>query len=152
LYFVGRAINTFIIPTKMLFYLFILHLFWNPWISSVHEDAYHCQTRKFHALENEWYPSKNIYEKLYLTKNVWLHSDINPVQLAGCNRTYTGDAGQIFSPGWPGRYPQNANCRFNLTTPTGTSIALYFNTFRIEPHSDCHFDYLQVRLDYHLSF
>jgi hypothetical protein len=71
-----------------------------------------------------------------------------------CNRTYTGLSGQIYSPGWPGRYPQNANCQFRIQAPVGTTVSLYFNTFHIEPHTNCNFDYLQVSfvlLVYYLS-
>ncbi|KAH3692443.1 hypothetical protein DPMN_194284 [Dreissena polymorpha] len=63
---------------------------------------------------------------------------------ANCNRTYGGNSGQIFSPGWPGRYPINANCSFNLTTPAGTMISLYFNAFQLEPHRSCEYDYLEI--------
>ena len=61
-----------------------------------------------------------------------------------CNRTYSGWSGQIYSPGWPGRYPRNAFCQFKIQAPAGTTVSLYFNTFHIEPHVNCNYDYLQV--------
>ncbi|XP_053408750.1 cubilin-like isoform X2 [Mercenaria mercenaria] len=64
---------------------------------------------------------------------------------ATCNRTYTGVSGQIYSPGWPGRYPHNANCQFQIQAASGTTVSLYFNAFHIEPHTDCNYDYLEVR-------
>ncbi|KAJ8306835.1 hypothetical protein KUTeg_014919 [Tegillarca granosa] len=65
-------------------------------------------------------------------------------EIANCNRTYTDWSGQIFSPGWPRHYPVNANCEISISGPTGTFISLYFNTFSIEPHPQCQYDFLQV--------
>ncbi|XP_052697133.1 cubilin-like isoform X2 [Crassostrea angulata] len=66
-------------------------------------------------------------------------------QIANCNRTYTGTGGKIFSPGWPGNYPRNAYCEMSISAPAGTYVTLYFNSFYIEPHSTCRYDYLEIR-------
>ena len=68
----------------------------------------------------------------------------NSLNFSACNRTYTADRGQIFSPGWPGRYSINMNCIIQIQAPQGTTVSLYFNSFHIEPHSNCNYDYLEV--------
>ncbi|XP_048237900.1 cubilin-like isoform X1 [Haliotis rufescens] len=65
-------------------------------------------------------------------------------QIASCDRNVTGSSGRIVSPGWPGNYPRNANCDIQLTTPPGTTIALYFTSMNIEFHTRCVFDYLEL--------
>lgn len=69
---------------------------------------------------------------------------ISPFCFSDCNRTYTGTGGKIFSPGWPGNYPRNAYCEMSISAPAGTYVTLYFNSFYIEPHSTCRYDYLEV--------
>ena len=68
-----------------------------------------------------------------------------------CNKLLTATSGRIVSPGWPGRYPQNANCVVRIVTPAGNKISMFFAVFSIERHSGCNLDYLQVRSNYHLS-
>ncbi|KAK3105916.1 hypothetical protein FSP39_008473 [Pinctada imbricata] len=65
-------------------------------------------------------------------------------QIASCNKTYTGSSGRILSPGWPGNYQSNSNCEIAVSAPAGNYISLYFNSFYIEPHPNCRFDYLQI--------
>ncbi|KAL3836256.1 hypothetical protein ACJMK2_021695 [Sinanodonta woodiana] len=65
--------------------------------------------------------------------------------IASCNRTYTGSNGQLFSPGYPGSYPRNANCQIRISAPSGTTLSLYFNSLRIEPHPNCSYDYLEIK-------
>ncbi|ESO99656.1 hypothetical protein LOTGIDRAFT_149014 [Lottia gigantea] len=74
-----------------------------------------------------------------LTVFIW-----NNFYILDCNQNFTGENGQIFSPGFPGRYPTNAYCLIRITAPTGRSVSLYFNQFYIERHSTCRFDYLEV--------
>ena len=50
-YFVGRAIHEFKIPTKYLFILVILHVIWNRQLPSVHEYVQCHQTTTFLAHE-----------------------------------------------------------------------------------------------------
>ena len=73
---------------------------------------------------------------------VILHSCL----FSGCNRTYTDSQGQIYSPGWPGVYPHNANCQILIQGPADSTVSMYFNVFHIEPHSNCQFDNLAVRI------
>nr|KAG5692366.1 hypothetical protein BaRGS_007979 [Batillaria attramentaria] len=64
---------------------------------------------------------------------------------ADCNKNYASGYGRITSPGYPGLYPRNVNCTSMVTAPAGTTLALYFTAFYIEPHSSCAYDYLEIR-------
>ncbi|XP_013388746.1 cubilin-like [Lingula anatina] len=66
-------------------------------------------------------------------------------QVASCNRTHSGSTGRVTSPGWPGRYPSYSRCYVVIQSPPGTYLSLYFNSFYIEPHTSCNFDYLEIR-------
>ncbi|KAG7279658.1 hypothetical protein CRUP_025761 [Coryphaenoides rupestris] len=49
------------------------------------------------------------------------------------------------SPGWPDVYPHNMDCTVVLMAPQGSSISLFFNSFDLESHIYCPYDYLEVR-------
>uniref|UniRef100_A0A3Q1IYA9 Uncharacterized protein n=1 Tax=Anabas testudineus TaxID=64144 RepID=A0A3Q1IYA9_ANATE len=66
-------------------------------------------------------------------------------QVAGCSRTYEQDYGTLKSPGWPDVYPHNIDCTIILKAPQNNSISFFFNSFDLESHTDCRFDYLEVR-------
>ncbi|XP_064643493.1 cubilin-like [Lineus longissimus] len=63
-------------------------------------------------------------------------------EITTCNRTYFGNNGHIYSPGWPGNYDRNANCTMFIQAPPGHKISVFFNTFAVEMHSKCKYDYL----------
>lgn len=65
--------------------------------------------------------------------------------LASCNRNYTANHGEIFSPGWPGNYRSRVKCNITITSPVGTRLSLYFRIFKLESHFNCKYDYLQVK-------
>ncbi|XP_043229793.1 neuropilin and tolloid-like protein 2 [Amphibalanus amphitrite] len=53
---------------------------------------------------------------------------------------------EFYSPGWPGRYPKNANCTRTLTAPEGQVIEIDFrDKFHLEPSPKCENDYLLIR-------
>ncbi|KAM6953504.1 cubilin [Aplochiton taeniatus] len=66
-------------------------------------------------------------------------------QVAGCSRTYEQAYGYLQSPGWPGVYPHDMDCTIILKAPQNSSISLFFNSFDLESHTSCSFDYLEVR-------
>uniref|UniRef100_A0A8C5HD89 Cubilin n=1 Tax=Gouania willdenowi TaxID=441366 RepID=A0A8C5HD89_GOUWI len=66
-------------------------------------------------------------------------------QIAGCSRTYQQEYGYLKSPGWPDIYPHNMDCTIILQAPQNSSISLFFNSFELESHSNCQFDFLEVR-------
>ncbi|MCJ8728547.1 hypothetical protein PDJAM_G00005700 [Pangasius djambal] len=66
-------------------------------------------------------------------------------QVAGCSRVYEQSYGYLKSPGWPAVYPHDTDCNIVLRSPQNSSISLFFDSFDVESHSSCNFDYLEVR-------
>ncbi|XP_066539114.1 cubilin [Hoplias malabaricus] len=66
-------------------------------------------------------------------------------QIAGCSRTYEQSYGYLKSPGWPTIYPHNLDCTIVLRAPQNSSISLFFDSFEMETHPSCSFDYLEIR-------
>ncbi|XP_027132680.1 cubilin, partial [Larimichthys crocea] len=66
-------------------------------------------------------------------------------QIASCSRTYEQDYGFLKSPGWPDIYPHNMDCTIILKAPQNSYISFFFNNFDMESHSNCEFDYLEIR-------
>lgn len=64
--------------------------------------------------------------------------------LPGCSRTYEQEFGYLKSPGWPGVYPHSIDCTIVLKAPQNNTISFFFNSFDVENHPDCAFDYLEV--------
>lgn len=63
----------------------------------------------------------------------------------GCSRTYEQAYGYLKSPDWPNIYPHDVDCTIILMAPQNNSISLFFNSFNLESHSTCSYDYLEVR-------
>ena len=55
-----------------------------------------------------------------------------------------GDHGTIQSPGFPGQYPHNRDCIWTVKTTPGKRIQFLFANLRLETHSNCSYDYLEV--------
>ncbi|KAF0028409.1 hypothetical protein F2P81_019496 [Scophthalmus maximus] len=66
-------------------------------------------------------------------------------QIASCSRTYEQEHGHLKSPGWPDIYPHNMDCTILLKAPQNHYISFFFNSFDLESHSSCGFDYLEIR-------
>ncbi|KAJ8389047.1 hypothetical protein AAFF_G00124440 [Aldrovandia affinis] len=66
-------------------------------------------------------------------------------QIAGCSRVYEQEYGYLKSPGWPAVYPHNMDCNIILRAPQASSISLFFNSFDVESHPSCNYDFLEVR-------
>lgn len=52
--------------------------------------------------------------------------------------------GTIHSPQYPEVYLPGQNCRWVLVAPRSKVIQLTFNTFNMEYHSNCMYDYVEV--------
>uniref|UniRef100_A0A182RN21 Cubilin n=1 Tax=Anopheles funestus TaxID=62324 RepID=A0A182RN21_ANOFN len=66
---------------------------------------------------------------------------INPV----CGgRILAVSHGIITSPGTPGNYPPNRDCKWYLQAPQGRRIQFTFFTMKIEAHENCNYDYVQI--------
>lgn len=87
---------------------------------------------------------------------IWFHSDstINSEGFAltwksiepQCGGDVEQDYGSISSPGYPGKYPTNRDCYWNIRVTPGKRIALHFLTIELEEHPTCQYDYLEVSL------
>ncbi|KAJ8376962.1 hypothetical protein SKAU_G00075420 [Synaphobranchus kaupii] len=66
-------------------------------------------------------------------------------QIAGCSRVYEQAYGYLRSQGWPGVYPHNMDCTTVLRAPQNSSISLFFDSFEVENHPTCSYDFLEVR-------
>ncbi|BFG01859.1 cubilin homolog [Drosophila madeirensis] len=53
--------------------------------------------------------------------------------------------GTLASPGSPGNYPRNRDCRWHLVAPTSKRIKLTFFSLQLEQHTNCNFDYVEIR-------
>ncbi len=62
-----------------------------------------------------------------------------------CGGEYQQPTGYITSPYYPDSYPNDRECVYVISQPPGTRIHLEFMEFDVESHSDCMFDYLEVR-------
>ncbi|TWW71482.1 Cubilin Precursor [Takifugu flavidus] len=64
--------------------------------------------------------------------------------LEGCGDTLTSPSGTITSPGHPSIYPHGANCTWYITVSPGNLVQLVFESFNLEYHTNCNFDYVEV--------
>ncbi|KAF7648099.1 hypothetical protein LDENG_00162070 [Lucifuga dentata] len=64
--------------------------------------------------------------------------------LEGCGDTLTSPSGSISSPGHPTNYPHGANCTWYISVTPGNLIRLTFDSFNLEYHSNCNYDYVEV--------
>ena len=62
-----------------------------------------------------------------------------------CGGNFTTLHGIITSPSYPRNYPDNADCIYTISQPSGTIILLNFLSTDIWSHDTCHWDYLEIR-------
>merc|ERR1712062_357725 len=58
--------------------------------------------------------------------------------------TASVDQGEIQSPNYPAAYPNNLDKTWNIEVAPGQRIQLTFESFDLEAHSDCGYDYVQI--------
>lgn len=85
-----------------------------------------------------WFKSDNSTSKEGFELN-W--TSINPV--CGGSIEFSSH-GTITSPGSPGPYPPNRDCRWHLKAPNDRRIKLTFFSLQIENHSTCNHDFVEV--------
>ncbi|XP_076463979.1 tolloid-like protein 1 [Babylonia areolata] len=64
---------------------------------------------------------------------------------AVCGGEIHKDQGFLTSPNYPDEYRPNKECVWKIGVEEGFSVALKFQTFEIESHDNCVYDYLEVR-------
>ncbi|KAF4532823.1 hypothetical protein B566_EDAN002674, partial [Ephemera danica] len=64
---------------------------------------------------------------------------------AVCGGELDMETGHLESPNYPEDYPASKECVWKLTVPQDYQVALKFQSFEIEKHDNCVYDYLEVR-------
>ncbi|ELU00391.1 hypothetical protein CAPTEDRAFT_221124 [Capitella teleta] len=62
-----------------------------------------------------------------------------------CGGEIIKEQGHLSSPNYPDYYKPNKECVWKITVPESYSVALRFQSFEIENHDNCVYDYLEVR-------
>lgn len=62
-----------------------------------------------------------------------------------CGGFYVQQSGVIRSPNYPGNYPRSRECVWVLEAPNRQKVTLIVDTFELESHENCMFDYLEIR-------
>ncbi|KAL5017782.1 hypothetical protein ScPMuIL_003504 [Solemya velum] len=68
-----------------------------------------------------------------------------------CGGEIVKEVGQLTSPNYPDDYKPNKECVWKITVPEDYSVALKFQSFEIENHDNCVYDYLEVRDGHELT-
>jgi len=90
------------------------------------------------------FPVHILCYKLLLTKDQ--NGDYVCFCVAVCGGTYYTSKGTLQSPNYPDNYPNNKDCTWIISVPTGQQIKLNVTDFSMEGHSRfCHYDYLEIR-------
>ena len=61
-----------------------------------------------------------------------------------CGGEFSGQGGEIVSPGYPDIYPNNSVCVWTVTGAEGDIIRVTFKDFDLEDSQDCQLDFLEV--------
>jgi len=79
------------------------------------------------------------------TMDITFHTD-HSVKRNGFKATWEAveNSGVIQSPNYPAKYPRNVNETWNLEVESGHRIKLTFETFHLESHSTCSYDFVQI--------
>lgn len=51
----------------------------------------------------------------------------------------------IRSPDWPNNYGHDRECSWKIQVPVGQQIMLNFTVFDLENHTNCNYDFLEIR-------
>ncbi|XP_036384495.1 bone morphogenetic protein 1-like isoform X1 [Megalops cyprinoides] len=75
----------------------------------------------------------------------WVGKGFSALYEAICGGEIKRDNGQIQSPNYPDDYRPNKVCVWKITVTPGFHVGLTFQSFEIERHDSCGYDYLEVR-------
>jgi len=68
--------------------------------------------------------------------------------VAVCGGTYFTSKGTLQSLNYPNNYPNNKDCTWIISVPTGQQIKLNVTDFSLEGYKRlCHYDYLEIRCE-----
>lgn len=64
----------------------------------------------------------------------------------GCGGILDQSEGEFMSPGYPGNYPANIACEWNIITDHGHTIEITVQDFWLDSSLTCDFDFFAVRI------
>ncbi|XP_060917704.1 bone morphogenetic protein 1-like isoform X4 [Labrus mixtus] len=81
----------------------------------------------------------------FRSSSSWVGKGFSAVYEAVCGGEVKRDSGQIQSPNYPDDYQSNKVCVWKITVEEGFDVGLSFQSFDIERHDSCAYDYVEVR-------
>uniref|UniRef100_A0A8C4F1Z9 Metalloendopeptidase n=1 Tax=Dicentrarchus labrax TaxID=13489 RepID=A0A8C4F1Z9_DICLA len=81
----------------------------------------------------------------FRSSSSWVGKGFSAVYEAICGGEVNRDSGQIQSPNYPDDYQSNKVCVWKITVAEGFDVGLSFQSFEIERHDSCAYDYVEVR-------
>ncbi|XP_038589680.1 bone morphogenetic protein 1-like isoform X1 [Micropterus salmoides] len=81
----------------------------------------------------------------FRSSSSWVGKGFSAVYEAICGGEVKRDSGQIQSPNYPDDYLSNKVCVWKITVAEGFDVGLSFQSFEIERHDSCAYDYVEVR-------
>uniref|UniRef100_A0A8C5HBT0 Metalloendopeptidase n=1 Tax=Gouania willdenowi TaxID=441366 RepID=A0A8C5HBT0_GOUWI len=81
----------------------------------------------------------------FRSSSSWVGKGFSAVYEAICGGDVEQDSGQIQSPNYPDDYQSNKMCVWKITVAKGFDVGLSFQSFEIERHDSCAYDYVEVR-------
>ncbi|XP_022104903.1 fibrillin-2-like isoform X2 [Acanthaster planci] len=75
--------------------------------------------------------------------SIGIGPQVESVSLRCGSHMYAG-SGTLTSPNYPGQYPADAECAWQISTDEGNHVSLTFNSFELEESTDCRYDYLVI--------
>ncbi|KAI4816928.1 hypothetical protein KUCAC02_009228 [Chaenocephalus aceratus] len=81
----------------------------------------------------------------FRSSSSWLGKGFTAVYEAICGGEVKRDSGQIQSPNYPDDYQSNKMCVWKITVAEGFNVGLSFQSFEIEKHDSCAYDFVEVR-------
>ncbi|XP_047229438.1 bone morphogenetic protein 1-like isoform X3 [Girardinichthys multiradiatus] len=81
----------------------------------------------------------------YRSSSSWVGKGFSASYEAICGGELKQDSGQIKSPNYPDDYQSNKMCVWKITVAEGFQVSLTFQSFEIEKHNACTYDYVEVR-------
>ncbi|KAM9307087.1 LOW QUALITY PROTEIN: bone morphogenetic protein 1-like [Pholidichthys leucotaenia] len=81
----------------------------------------------------------------FRSSSSWVGKGFSAVYEAVCGGEVKRDSGQIQSPNYPDEYHSCKECVWKITVADGFDVGLSFQSFEIESHDSCAYDYVEVR-------
>ena len=73
------------------------------------------------------------------------HTGFTATYEAVCGGDLEMESGQLASPNYPEDYHPSKECVWRITVPEGFQVALKFQSFEIENHDNCVYDFIEIR-------